>query len=263
MYKEFFLVPSIEYSKLVNKSNKDKIEHKENTVIDTNKNLEDKSLLEDRNVDPKVLLKIYERLNKLERNKQEINNIEETIPVNISQVQRADGIKLISYLKDKRLVDVDANGNIHIPDTNEKLSDFLHRNNTKAPKPLQQKTTSVKTENKYFAFFSPSTPDDIRNEGIEMINLLQSDGVIDLGIDGVIRLINSHETMGLDDFLRSVFIGNAPVRKYLDFLKHIIGALPNKYKRNEKLKALKSSGGKIQNTTNKKNRHALPYWIYL
>ena len=116
MYKEFYLVPSKDYNKLINNCKEEvKDEQKQVKNPIDEKKLEDKKDLEYNNVDPQVLLKIYEKLNKMERNNNERNKIEYSLPENTSSsFQRSDGAKLIKYLNEKGLIDEDLNERIRI-----------------------------------------------------------------------------------------------------------------------------------------------------
>ena len=169
MYKEFYLVPSKEYNKLINNCKEEvKDEQKQVKNPIDEKKLEDKKDLEYNNVDPQVLLKIYEKLNKMERNNNERNKIEYSLPENTSSsFQRSDGAKLIKYLNEKGLIDVDLNGEIRIPDTQETMSNFVDRDKTKIIKEKNKKS-----EAKYLPVFGENTPDHLRSRSIELINLL-------------------------------------------------------------------------------------------
>ena len=279
MSKEFYLVPSKDYKKLLNNNNVCKTE---NDITSKNNNYEKNNIHED----PEVLLKLYDRNNKIEQNKNIAKSIESNFPESDVNFQRSDGIKLIKFLNDKRLIDIDRDGVIRVPKSSDTISSYIYKDKIKMAYPEENIEHKSSPKMKYIPVFSENTPMEIRSDGIELINSLYEKNIITIDENGNLRLPNSEEKIPLDNFLRSVFVPNTAIKKYVDFLRHVVHNIPEKIILNDKLKSIITLGGKKQNinkmrksvsstrfTKNKKlsskvktenkTKNDLPLWIYL
>lgn len=88
-----------------------------------------------------------------------------------------------------------------------------------------------------------SAPIAFRQQGRDLLNELVDKRIIEISNEGTVTLIESGDKISLEDLLRSIYIKNATVKAFTDFLKKIIKHLDVEKIRNPKLKQLIGIGG--------------------
>ena len=80
-----------------------------------------------------------------------------------------------------------------------------------------------------------------REEGRELVSDLISKGIVTVNSDGDLTHVDSNSTIGLESFLRSIFVKRATLRETANFFRMIINHIPDEVIENQKLLELKSS----------------------
>ena len=80
-----------------------------------------------------------------------------------------------------------------------------------------------------------------REKGRELVSELIANGVVTVNSDGDLTHIDSNSTIGLEPFLRTIFVKRASLRETGNFFRMIINHIPDDVIENQKLLELKSS----------------------
>ena len=138
---------------------------------------------------------------------------EKTNSRNDALFQQDDAVKLIQFLNEKGIIEVDNTGKIRVPDTGEHITTHIDKKEQKAAQSDMDSHKSTPNEKTYLPVFSADTPDHIRTSGIKLINLLVNEGLIMVDTNGIVTLPYSKQSISLEDFLRAVFYDNKSVKK--------------------------------------------------
>ena len=76
---------------------------------------------------------------------------------------------------------------------------------------------------------------------VELVSELIANGVVTVNSDGDLTHIDSNSTIGLEPFLRTIFVKRASLRETGNFFRMIINHIPDDVIENQKLLELKSS----------------------
>ena len=207
--KYFYLVPSKDYYKM-----------RSDSGCDDNKNA--RSVLNSENLPPNLTNDIYlshfhnEKTPTLEKKKKDDNEkkIKEYLEKKIKQEMETEEKKIKEEeSKEKKIKETET--------------------------PIHQK--SLNDTIQVIPVYVNTLPKMHREEGRELVSDLLSKGIVTVNSDGDLTHVDSNSTIGLEQFLRTIFVKRASLRETGNFFRMIINHIPDEVIENQKLLEFKSS----------------------